>query len=183
MKARDETVLTALSVAQVSGTSPPAPAPPPCCGLTPREPPPGDLLRALLPSPQGYHCRDALAKNIYSRLFDWLVNRINTSIQVSTGHCPPLGSPPLPSRGWDVAQHPAAVSQVKPGKQRKVMGVLDIYGFEIFQVSSRTHLGPSCCWGERGRAEQGWGLQHGPATRGPSLAGQRLRAVHHQLLQ
>uniref|UniRef100_A0A493U1U5 Unconventional myosin-Ia n=1 Tax=Anas platyrhynchos platyrhynchos TaxID=8840 RepID=A0A493U1U5_ANAPP len=67
VKARDETVLTALSVAQ------------------------------------GYHCRDALAKNIYSRLFDWLVNRINTSIQV------------------------------KPGKQRKVMGVLDIYGFEIFQ--------------------------------------------------
>ncbi|NWZ27805.1 MYO1A protein, partial [Asarcornis scutulata] len=67
VKARDETVLTALSVSQ------------------------------------GYYCRDALAKNIYSRLFDWLVNRINTSIQV------------------------------KPGKQRKVMGVLDIYGFEIFQ--------------------------------------------------
>ncbi|KAF1523987.1 Unconventional myosin-Ia, partial [Eudyptes sclateri] len=67
VKARDEAVLTTLSV------------------------------------PQGYYGRDALAKNIYSRLFDWLVNRINTSIQV------------------------------KPGKQRKVMGVLDIYGFEIFQ--------------------------------------------------
>ncbi|NXL40079.1 MYO1A protein, partial [Glaucidium brasilianum] len=67
VKARDETVLTTLSV------------------------------------PQGYYGRDALAKNIYSRLFDWLVNRINTSIQV------------------------------KPGKQQKVMGVLDIYGFEIFQ--------------------------------------------------
>uniref|UniRef100_A0A8C0UDC7 Unconventional myosin-Ia n=1 Tax=Cyanistes caeruleus TaxID=156563 RepID=A0A8C0UDC7_CYACU len=62
VKARDETVLTTLTV------------------------------------PQGYYGRDALAKNIYSRLFDWLVNRINTSIQ-----------------------------------QRKVMGVLDIYGFEIFQ--------------------------------------------------
>ncbi|KAF1555767.1 Unconventional myosin-Ia, partial [Eudyptula minor] len=70
VKARDETVLTTLSV------------------------------------PQGYYGRDALAKNIYSRLFDWLVNRINTSIQV------------------------------KPGKQRKVMGVLDIYGFEIFQASA-----------------------------------------------
>ncbi|XP_064354683.1 unconventional myosin-Ia isoform X3 [Dromaius novaehollandiae] len=67
VKARDEMVLTSLSVSQ------------------------------------GYYGRDALAKNIYSRLFDWLVNRINTSIQV------------------------------KPGKQRKVMGVLDIYGFEIFQ--------------------------------------------------
>ncbi|NXI74301.1 MYO1A protein, partial [Anseranas semipalmata] len=70
VKARDETVLTALSISQ------------------------------------GYYGRDALAKNIYSRLFDWLVNRINASIQV------------------------------KPGKQRKVMGVLDIYGFEIFQDNS-----------------------------------------------
>ncbi|NWV10398.1 MYO1A protein, partial [Ptilonorhynchus violaceus] len=67
VKARDETVLTSLTV------------------------------------PQGYYGRDALAKNIYSRLFDWLVKRINTSIQV------------------------------KSGEQRKVMGVLDIYGFEIFQ--------------------------------------------------
>ncbi|XP_041328621.1 unconventional myosin-Ia [Pyrgilauda ruficollis] len=67
VKARDETVLTTLTV------------------------------------PQGYYGRDALAKNIYSRLFDWLVNRINSSIQV------------------------------KSDKQRKVMGVLDIYGFEIFQ--------------------------------------------------
>ncbi|NXR26217.1 MYO1A protein, partial [Cinclus mexicanus] len=67
VKARDETVLTTLTV------------------------------------PQGYYGRDALAKNIYSRLFDWLVNRINTSIQV------------------------------KSDEQRKVMGVLDIYGFEIFQ--------------------------------------------------
>ncbi|OWK51841.1 Unconventional myosin-Ia [Lonchura striata] len=70
VKARDETVLTTLSV------------------------------------PQGYYGRDALAKNIYSRLFDWLVNRINASIQV------------------------------KSDKQRKVMGVLDIYGFEIFQDNS-----------------------------------------------
>ncbi|XP_042688493.1 LOW QUALITY PROTEIN: unconventional myosin-Ia [Centrocercus urophasianus] len=60
------------------------------------------VLTALSVS-QGYYCRDALAKNIYSRLFDWLVDRINASIRV------------------------------KPGKQRKVMGVLDIYGFEIFQ--------------------------------------------------
>ncbi|NXS61799.1 MYO1A protein, partial [Brachypteracias leptosomus] len=62
-----------------------------------------EMVLTSLSAPQGYYGRDALAKNIYSRLFDWLVNRINTSIQV------------------------------KPGKQRKVMGVLDIYGFEIFQ--------------------------------------------------
>ncbi|XP_065609950.1 unconventional myosin-Ia isoform X1 [Cyrtonyx montezumae] len=62
-----------------------------------------ESVLTALSVPQGYYGRDALAKNIYSRLFDWLVNRINTSIQV------------------------------KPGKKRKVMGVLDIYGFEIFQ--------------------------------------------------
>ncbi|KAM6039039.1 unconventional myosin-Ia isoform 2-T2 [Chlamydotis macqueenii] len=62
-----------------------------------------EMVLTTLSVPQGYYGRDALAKNIYSRLFDWLVNRINTSIQV------------------------------KPGRQRKVMGVLDIYGFEIFQ--------------------------------------------------
>ncbi|NWI37874.1 MYO1A protein, partial [Picathartes gymnocephalus] len=62
-----------------------------------------ETVLTTLTVPQGYYGRDALAKNIYSRLFDWLVNRINTSIQV------------------------------KSDEQRKVMGVLDIYGFEIFQ--------------------------------------------------
>ncbi|NXB11103.1 MYO1A protein, partial [Cnemophilus loriae] len=62
-----------------------------------------ETVLTTLTVPQGYYGRDALAKNIYSRLFDWLVNRINTSIQV------------------------------KSEEQRKVMGVLDIYGFEIFQ--------------------------------------------------
>ncbi|XP_051497410.1 unconventional myosin-Ia [Apus apus] len=65
-----------------------------------------ETVHTTLSVPQGYYGRDALAKNIYSRLFDWLVNRINTSIQV------------------------------KSGNQRKVMGVLDIYGFEIFQDNS-----------------------------------------------
>ncbi|XP_025905687.1 unconventional myosin-Ia [Nothoprocta perdicaria] len=63
----------------------------------------GEAVLTTLSVAQGYYVRDALAKNIYSRLFDWLVSRINSSIQV------------------------------KPGQQRKVMGVLDIYGFEIFQ--------------------------------------------------
>uniref|UniRef100_A0A8C3HK04 Unconventional myosin-Ia n=1 Tax=Chrysemys picta bellii TaxID=8478 RepID=A0A8C3HK04_CHRPI len=54
---------------------------------------------------QGCYGRDALAKNIYNRLFNWLVNRINASIKVGV-------------------------------ERRKVMGVLDIYGFEIFQNNS-----------------------------------------------
>ncbi|XP_031531581.1 unconventional myosin-Ia [Vicugna pacos] len=55
---------------------------------------------------QAQYARDALAKNIYSRLFNWIVTRINESIKVDTG------------------------------EKRKVMGVLDIYGFEILEDNS-----------------------------------------------
>ncbi|XP_039079056.1 unconventional myosin-Ia [Hyaena hyaena] len=55
---------------------------------------------------QAQYARDALAKNIYSRLFNWIVNRINESIKVGIG------------------------------KKKKVMGVLDIYGFEILEDNS-----------------------------------------------
>lgn len=55
---------------------------------------------------QAQYARDALAKNIYSRLFNWIVNRINESIKVGSG------------------------------EKKKVMGVLDIYGFEILQDNS-----------------------------------------------
>nr|XP_020666172.1 unconventional myosin-Ib isoform X1 [Pogona vitticeps] len=55
---------------------------------------------------QAYYARDALAKNLYSRLFSWLVTRINESIKAQTK------------------------------VRKKVMGVLDIYGFEIFEENS-----------------------------------------------
>ncbi|KAM5254323.1 unconventional myosin-Ia isoform 2-T3 [Hipposideros larvatus] len=55
---------------------------------------------------QAQYARDALAKNIYSRLFNWIVKRINESIKVGTG------------------------------ERKKVMGVLDIYGFEILEDNS-----------------------------------------------
>ncbi|XP_004429340.1 PREDICTED: unconventional myosin-Ia [Ceratotherium simum simum] len=55
---------------------------------------------------QAQYAQDALAKNIYSRLFNWIVNRINESIKVGTG------------------------------EKKKVMGVLDIYGFEILEDNS-----------------------------------------------
>ncbi|XP_077392937.1 unconventional myosin-Ib isoform X5 [Festucalex cinctus] len=55
---------------------------------------------------QAYYARDALAKNLYSRLFSWLVTRINESIKAQTK------------------------------THHKVMGVLDIYGFEIFEDNS-----------------------------------------------
>ncbi|XP_063149940.1 unconventional myosin-Ia-like isoform X2 [Candoia aspera] len=65
-----------------------------------------DKVVTTLNVSQGYYVRDALAKNIYNRLFNWLINRINESIKVETT------------------------------ERKKVMGVLDIYGFEIFQDNS-----------------------------------------------
>uniref|UniRef100_A0A3B3SIB5 Unconventional myosin-Ib n=1 Tax=Paramormyrops kingsleyae TaxID=1676925 RepID=A0A3B3SIB5_9TELE len=65
-----------------------------------------DKVSTTLNVAQAYYARDALAKNLYSRLFSWLVARINESIK---------------------AQFKA---------RKKVMGVLDIYGFEIFEDNS-----------------------------------------------
>uniref|UniRef100_A0A8C9SQ28 Myosin IB n=1 Tax=Scleropages formosus TaxID=113540 RepID=A0A8C9SQ28_SCLFO len=64
-----------------------------------------DKVSTTLNVAQAYYARDALAKNLYSRLFSWLVTRINESIKVR-------------------------------GLRKKVMGVLDIYGFEIFEDNS-----------------------------------------------
>lgn len=65
-----------------------------------------DRVRTNLSSTVANYARDALCKAIYSRLMTWLVNRINHSIRVTA-----------------------------KGK-KKSMGVLDIYGFEIFEMNS-----------------------------------------------
>ncbi|XP_075312425.1 unconventional myosin-Vb isoform X2 [Odontesthes bonariensis] len=54
---------------------------------------------------QATNARDALAKHIYARLFDWIVGNINKALQTSL-------------------------------KQHSFIGVLDIYGFETFEVNS-----------------------------------------------
>ncbi|XP_022087036.1 unconventional myosin-Ib-like [Acanthaster planci] len=63
----------------------------------------GDKVVTTLSASQAFYARDALCKAIYDRLFTWIVKTINESIRV------------------------------KMGGRKKVMGVLDIYGFEIFE--------------------------------------------------
>lgn len=61
-----------------------------------------DVVVTPLSKDLAIHARDGLAKLIYDKLFTWLVRRINSSIR-------PIN---------------------ESGKQ-KVMGILDIYGFEV----------------------------------------------------
>ncbi|XP_037624073.1 unconventional myosin-Vc [Sebastes umbrosus] len=58
-----------------------------------------------VPKERAVNARDALAKQIYAHLFDSIIKRINTALQV-------------------------------PGKQHAFIGVLDIYGFETFDINS-----------------------------------------------
>nr|CAD7425307.1 unnamed protein product [Timema monikensis] len=62
-----------------------------------------ELILADLSASEATHARDSLCKALYSRLFTWLVNRINESIKAK-----------------------------RHGK-RKVLGILDVYGFEMFE--------------------------------------------------
>lgn len=56
---------------------------------------------------QAVYARDAFAKGLYERMFSWLVKEINISLVAGTD-----------------------------GGRKCVLGILDIYGFEIFDVNS-----------------------------------------------
>lgn len=70
----------------------------------------GNVMRKDHDVKSAEYGRDALAKAIYDRLFSWIVNRINRAI-VFKGR-----------------QHQQ--------RYNSVIGVLDIYGFEIFDNNS-----------------------------------------------
>lgn len=64
-----------------------------------------EIVNTPLPLSQALFARDALAKHMYSQLFNWIVGQINKSLK-------------------------------SPGKTHCFIGVLDIYGFETFEVNS-----------------------------------------------
>ncbi|XP_078729941.1 unconventional myosin-Ic [Lampetra fluviatilis] len=66
----------------------------------------GEELVSPLSVDQAAYARDALAKAVYERTFSWLVNRINESLAN------------------------------EDTQQKSVIGLLDIYGFEVFQQNS-----------------------------------------------
>lgn len=75
------------------------------------------------------YARDALAKSVYERVFNWLVIRLNQSLQ-------------SPESG-----------------RKTLLGILDIYGFEIFEkngyVASLRSLCVTAIWDENVLGEKG----------------------------
>ncbi|KAI9316719.1 P-loop containing nucleoside triphosphate hydrolase protein [Dichotomocladium elegans] len=69
----------------------------------------GSVYEVPLNVTQATSVRDALSKAIYERLFEWIVSRVNVSLQTR-------------------------------GSNQYVIGVLDIYGFEIFEDNSFEQL-------------------------------------------
>lgn len=67
----------------------------------------GDVVTSPLSREMAIYARDALAKAVYDRLFTWLVSRINESLKSD-----------------------------QSSRKNNVMGILDIYGFEIFKRNS-----------------------------------------------
>lgn len=70
----------------------------------------GDIMKKTHDQSQAEFGRDAFSKAIYERLFTWIVERINKAIEV-------------PNKSLQK-------------KFNRVIGVLDIYGFEIFDCNS-----------------------------------------------
>lgn len=79
----------------------------------------GDMVTSPLDRDMSFYARDALAKAVYTRLFDWLVSRINQSLQT-----------------------PSSLSRVN---SNHVLGILDIYGFEVFQTNNFEQLCINFC--------------------------------------
>ncbi|XP_070493184.1 unconventional myosin IC [Chironomus tepperi] len=77
----------------------------------------GDLVTSPLDRDMSFYGRDALAKAVYARLFDWLVKRINVSLH--TLSCEAIN--------------------------HHVLGILDIYGFEVFETNTFEQLCINFC--------------------------------------
>lgn len=81
------------------------------------------MFESPLTLEQAYQARDSLCKNLYGCIFSWIVQKINGSISVG-------GESGRSGTGG------------KKSKQQKLtfIGLLDIFGFEIFEKNSFEQL-------------------------------------------
>jgi myosin I len=86
----------------------------------------GELVVADLSAAEATASRDILCRALYSRLFAWLVKQVNDATRVRFSFCL-----------WCMLQLSSCFififAQVRKYGKRKVLGILDIYGFEVFE--------------------------------------------------
>jgi len=73
-----------------------------------------EVITNPLKQEEAENARDALSKHVYAKLFNWLVKRVNQSISKKMN--------------------------AKQSRNLKFIGLLDIFGFEIFKNNSFEQL-------------------------------------------
>jgi myosin-1 len=82
------------------------------------------FLMGRLTQGEGEFARDGASKSMYDRMFQWLIERLNKSLQQGMG-C---------RRQQRLINSVSATIGSSSGRQT-IMGLLDIYGFEVLQVN------------------------------------------------
>jgi len=82
---------------------------------------------------QAAYARDALAKGVYNRLFVWIVQHVNASL----------------SRKHNNSSSHCSAAAARPRADRvTVLGLLDIYGFEVFDANRCRERSPLLSYGQ-----------------------------------
>ena len=105
----------------------------------------GDMTEKLLTPEEAAESRDALAKFLYSKLFDWLVKKLNVVMNQKVKGGDGSDEEEEEEQGGDsakTAQSGAIVAapNLDGALNPLIIGVLDIFGFEIFEHNTFEQL-------------------------------------------
>jgi len=85
---------------------------------------------------QACYARDSFAKNIYERLFGWIVNKINNRLMVAFFYKKLISIRFSVSSLYVFPAHFLKKGHSNKKGRATYLGILDIYGFEVFERNS-----------------------------------------------